>query len=54
MEEWKEFRWFLGIIIILWMAWFLTGGASRYEADKPYVQKPEKPGDAIVPIGPNW
>lgn len=53
MEEWKDFRWFVGIIVLLWVAWFITGGTSRYDAKKPYVDAPKTPGDSISPVGPN-
>lgn len=51
-EEWKEFRIFIGVIIILWMAWFFTGGVQRYEEDKPFIKRPNTPGSLEV-YGPN-
>lgn len=44
MDAWKEFRFFIGIAILLWIVWFITGGTSRYEA-KPYVERPQAPGE---------
>jgi len=50
-NPWSEFRVFIGIIILLWIAWFITGGPERYDESKPYVQEPNGPGN-IQPIGP--
>lgn len=43
-DAWKEFRIFIGIAILLWIAWFVTGGPSRYDETKPYVERPAEPG----------
>ena len=49
-NPWAEFRIFIGICILLWIAWFLTGGVERYDKTKPYVEAPNGPGE-IVPVG---
>lgn len=53
MEAWKEFRWFLMIVVLLWVVWFMSGGVSRYEEDKPYAERPTTPGE-IQKTGPNY
>lgn len=53
MDEWKEFRGFVGIIILLWIVWFFTGGVQRYEEDKPFVERPRTPGE-IQKTGPGY
>jgi hypothetical protein len=53
-NPWSEFRIFIGIGILLWIAWFLTGGVQRYDETKPYVEKPNEPG-IIQPVeGPGY
>ena len=51
-NPWSEFRIFIGIAIVLWIAWFLTGGPARYDQTKPFLEMPSEPGE-IRPIGPN-
>ncbi|HEY4715137.1 MAG TPA: hypothetical protein VIH31_01375 [Candidatus Paceibacterota bacterium] len=43
MDVLKELKWFLLILVGLWVIWFLTGGPKRLE-DKPFI-KPVKPVD---------
>lgn len=56
MDEnpWTEFRIFIGIGILMWIAWFITGGPSRYEHNKPYVERPIGPGDVKPLEGPSY
>lgn len=39
-------KWFIGIMILLWLVWFFTGGPARYEREHsgPYI-KPAAPLD---------
>ncbi len=53
-NPWSEFRIFIGIGILLWIAWFLTGGVARYDATKPYVERPSEPGEVVPIEGPGF
>jgi len=46
-----DLGWFLGIMFILWILWFITGGVQRYEGNKPFI-KPLTPNAPIETYGP--
>lgn len=53
-NPWAEFRIFIGIGILMWIAWFITGGPKRYDENRPYVERPNEP-KIIEPInGPGY
>lgn len=52
-NPWSEFRIFIGIVILLWIAWFITGGPERYDKSKPYIEPPKGPG-TVTPTGPGF
>lgn len=53
-NPWAEFRVFIGIGILMWIAWFITGGPKRYDENKPYVEQPNEP-KIIEPVsGPGY
>ncbi len=47
----KELMGFILILILLWIIWFFTGGPSRSDKDKPYVNPaaPISTGDTYGP-----
>jgi hypothetical protein len=47
MDALKELKWFLFVLLVLWVIWFLTGGPARFE-NKPFL-KPAKPIDTGQP-----
>ena len=42
----SELKWFILLFVLMWMAWYYTGGPER-AADKynPFVEQPLAPGD---------
>ncbi len=47
----NDLMWFLGILFILWVLWFLSGGVSRYDSTKPFIKRPA-PIDSGETYGP--
>ncbi len=43
---------FIGIIVVLWLAWFFTGGPAKYEREQagPYIE-PLTPGNPAKTYG---
>lgn len=36
-----ELKWFIVVLVVLWMLWVATGGYSRIEnGDKPFLEQP--------------
>ncbi len=53
-DSYKELKWFLGALAVIWLVWFFTGGPARYEseqADKPFIKAPT-PLDTGETYGP--
>ncbi len=46
----NDLGWFLGILFILWILWFMTGGVQRYDSNKPFV-KPLAPNQPVETYG---
>ena len=51
MEVLKELKWLLIILVVMWVIWFLTGGATKFESQKPFI-KPAAPLDSGEVYGP--
>jgi hypothetical protein len=47
----NDMMWFLGIVLIVWVIWFVTGGPGRYDKTKPFL-KPPSPIDTGETYGP--
>lgn len=45
MDAVKDLKWFVFIVIVLWVLWYITGGPSHFESvNKPFI-KPAAPID---------
>ena len=40
--------WLVGLIIVLWVLWYVTGGALRTDKDKPFMNAPSPIGNGEV------
>ena len=47
----KHLKWFLLLILGLWLAWFLSGGPEKAQNEKPFI-KPLAPLDTGETYGP--
>jgi hypothetical protein len=34
----NDLKWFIAILVALWLLWFFTGGPTRSKQEKPFVE----------------
>ncbi len=47
-----DLKWAIGLLVVLWFAWYFTGGSTSPNTDKPFI-KPAAPLDTGEVYGPN-
>lgn len=54
MENLSLFKWFILMLVGLWIVWYVTGGPERIESQKGSLIKPLAPLDTGEVYGPKF
>ena len=40
----EELMWFFGVLVLMWIVWYFTGGPERAATAKPFIKPPDQQG----------